>query len=159
MIMERFPTRPMEDARLEDLAWLEGTWRGQINGDYTEEVWTGATAGAMMGMFRQASEGRLRFYEFMIIVERDKNIELRIKHFDPDLIGWEDKDKSTMFSLCELGDRQAVFLQESEGKPRWLVFESASESELKIYFMPQDDSPAKEGAYHFRRVGSAGDSD
>ena len=153
--MEAFPTRPLEDAQLQDLAWLEGIWRGQINNDYTEEVWTGLAAGAMMGMFRQVSGGRLRFYEFMIIAERDKNIELKIKHFDPDLRGWEEKDKSTVFWLCELGDREAVFLQESEGKPLWLIFESVSESELKIYFMPQEDSPVKEGAYHFQRVGSA----
>ena len=140
---------------MEDLAWLEGLWVGKINSDYVEEVWTKATAGAMMGMFRWVTKGRLRLYEFMTIAQNGKNIEMRIKHFDPDLSGWEEKEESTVFCLSELSDRQAVFFQKSESKPLWLVYKSPSESTLRLYFEPRGNSPVGDKVFSFQRVGRA----
>lgn len=149
--METFSTQPLEGAHLEGLAWLEGFWAGRINGDCVEEIWASAAAGAMMGMFRWVAEGELRFYEFITIVQNGKNIEMRIKHFDPDLNGWEEKKESTMFFLSELDDRRAVFFQESENKPLWLIYESPSESALRVYFKPQDNSPVGDSVFTFQR--------
>ena len=150
--METLSTQPLENAHLEGIAWLEGCWAGRINGDCVEEIWARATAGAIMGMFRWVAKGELRFYEFITIAQNGKNIEMRIKHFDPDLNGWEEKKESTMFFLSELKDRQAVFFQESENKPLWLIYESADESVLRIYFKPQDNSPVGDRVFSFQRV-------
>jgi len=150
--METLSTQPLENAYIEGLAWLEGSWAGRINGDHVEEIWTSATADAMMGMFRLVAEGKLRFYEFIVMVQKGKTIEMRIKHFDPDLNGWEEKEESSVFFLTELKKRQAVFFQGSENKPLWLIYESENASKLRIYFKPRDNSPIGDKAFSFQRI-------
>ncbi|MEZ5916172.1 MAG: DUF6265 family protein [Parvularculaceae bacterium] len=40
----------------------------------------------MMGMFRQTSvEGELQFYEFFAFAETNGTLELRLRHFNPDM--------------------------------------------------------------------------
>jgi hypothetical protein len=95
-------------ATLEQVTWLAGgTWRGDGLGGATEETWSGPAAGAMMGMFRVVHRSgggaeRLGFYEFMNLVETDGTIELRIKHFNADLTGWEEKDAFMTFRLARV---------------------------------------------------------
>ena len=154
--MGEFTTSPLVDARLEDLAWLEGFWSGRVNGDEVAEVWAGASVGAMMGMFRCIREGRVRFYEFMTITKASAQVDLTIKHFDPALVGWEEKDAAARFVLTESSGQKAVFYQSSGDKQLWLVYESLNGSELRIYFRPIENSPVGDSEFCFRRSGRGG---
>jgi hypothetical protein len=149
--MGEFSTRALVDARLEGLAWLEGFWSGHVNGDEVDEVWTGASADAMMGMFRCVREGRVRFYEFMTITKGPEQTDLTIKHFDSALVGWEEKDGAARFVLTEASGKHAVFHQTSGDKPLWLVYESLDGSGLRIYFRPIENSPVGDSEFSFRR--------
>jgi hypothetical protein len=96
-------------ATLADAAWLAGTWQGEGLGGWVEDVWGEPRAGAMPGMFRLVKDGSVVFYEILSIVEKDGSLELRLKHFNADLTGWEEKDKVLAFPLSE----------KSEGKLRF----------------------------------------
>ena len=63
----------------------------------------------MMGVFRQFRDGKPRFYEFMLMSEVGDTVELRIKHFNPDVTGWEEKDKYTTFKLVKVEGQNAWF--------------------------------------------------
>jgi hypothetical protein len=149
--MGDFSTRPLVDARLEDLAWLEGPWSGRADGDEVEEVWTAASAGEMMGMFRCISEGKVRFYEFMTIAKGPDRTDLTVKHFGPGLVGWEEKDGAARFALTESTGKRAVFHQDSGSKPLWLVYENLDGSGLRIYFRPVENSPVGDSEFRLRR--------
>ncbi len=97
-------------ATIEDVAWLEGRWIGEGLGGCAEENMSPPVAGEMMGMFRQMNaDGALRFYEFYTIAEHDNSLLWRIKHFSPNLEGWEEKDKSTEFKLVAIEGQTAHF--------------------------------------------------
>jgi hypothetical protein len=102
-------------ATLKDAAWLEGAWLGEGLGGEAEEVWSGARGGAMVGHFRSVSSPAdgsvVRFYELMTIVESNGSLVLRLKHFNPDLSGWEEKDRTVDFPLVALGSEgdQALY--------------------------------------------------
>lgn len=97
-------------AKIEDVAWLEGRWIGEGLGGCAEESLSPPVAREMMGKFRQLNaDGTLRFYEFYTIAERDGSLLWRIKHFSPDLEGWEEKDKSTEFRLVAIEGETAYF--------------------------------------------------
>ena len=145
--MEEFSTNPPPDARLEDLAWLEGFWTGTVGTDQVDEVWSGASADAMMGMFRSVGKGGVRFYEFMTISKGAEQIDLTIKHFDSALVGWEEKENAARFVLTEATGQRAVFHQTSGEKPLWLIYESPDGSELKIYFRPIENSPVGDSVF------------
>ncbi|MDZ7627362.1 MAG: DUF6265 family protein [Parvularculaceae bacterium] len=97
-------------AKIEDLAWLEGRWIGKGLGGCAEESVSPPVAREIIGKFRQLNaDGTLRFYEFYTIAEKDGSLLWRIKHFNPDLTGWEDKDKSTEFRLVAIDGQTAYF--------------------------------------------------
>lgn len=96
-------------AKVEDVAWLEGRWIGEGLGGCSEETMSPPVAGQMMGMFRQTKEdGSLWFYEFYTIAPRGDSIAIRIKHFNPDLSGWEEKDAFVEFPLVAI-EKGAVY--------------------------------------------------
>lgn len=96
-------------ATLAEAAFLEGTWVGEGLGGQVEEVWSSAQAGAMMGMFRTAKDGKPGFYEFFLIVEDGGTLVLRLKHFNPDLTGWEEKDKQVTFRFIKTEPNKLYF--------------------------------------------------
>ena len=90
-------------ARVEDVAWLAGRWIGEGLGGCSEETMSPPVAGQMMGMFRQTKpDGSLWFYEFYTIAPKGDSIAMRIKHFNPDMSGWEEKDGFVEFPLVAL---------------------------------------------------------
>lgn len=93
-------------ATLGGMAWLAGSWTGEGLGGHVEEIWSPPQAGAMMGMFRLLREGKTAFYELMTLVEENGSLVLRVKHFNPDLTGWEERDKTVDFAFAAMaGDR------------------------------------------------------
>ena len=80
---------------IEDLSWMVGSWEGDGFGGVSEEMWAPAADGTMMGMYRHLQDGKLVFYEFLLLDENG----MRLKHFHPDLKGWETKDEMVTFDM------------------------------------------------------------
>src|SRR5262245_38795369 len=80
-------------AKITDMAWYAGRWTGTGFGGENEETWMPPNGGMMLGMYRLVQNGRPSFFELLEIYEVDNTIALRLKHFNPDLTGWEEKDK------------------------------------------------------------------
>jgi len=78
-------------ARIEDVAWLAGRWTGDFSGGAGEEVFAPPAGDSMIGMFRLVKEGRIVFSELIYIVEEEGSLVLKLKHFDRDLKGWEER--------------------------------------------------------------------
>lgn len=92
---------PGARATIDDMAWLAGRWTGPGLGGETEETWSAPSAGTMMGMFRLVRGGKVVFYEFLTLIEQEGTLFLKLKHFNPDLTGWEEKDRFVTFRLLE----------------------------------------------------------
>jgi len=75
-----------------DAAWLEGHWVGEGFGGELEEVWMAPVGRQMVGHFRMTQNGAPVFYEFLLIEEHEGGLRYRVKHFNPDMVGWEERD-------------------------------------------------------------------
>jgi len=132
-------------ATLKDVAWLEGKWTGTGLGGQAEDLWSSPAAGAMPGIFRLVKEGKIVFYELMTMVEVEGSLELRLKHFHPDLKGWEEKDKVLSFPLTR---RDAGRLQFGG-----ILFERIGEHELTVTVsIRQRDGTVKDEPFRFKRA-------
>lgn len=101
---------PKAEAVIADVSFLTGHWIGEGLGGCAEEFMAPAAGGQIMGMFRQMNEeGVLRFYEFYTIAELEGSLVLRIKHFNPDLTGWEEKDETVAFPLVAVEGTTVYF--------------------------------------------------
>jgi hypothetical protein len=131
-------------ATLAEMAWLAGSWRGEGLGGVVEEIWSPPSAGSMMGAFRLVRNGTTSFYELMALVEHEGSLVLRLKHFDADLTGWEEKDETVEFPLVAVdGD--------------WFRFDGLSihrrnTEAMSVYVaISSNDGEAREAAFEYSR--------
>jgi hypothetical protein len=96
--------QPRPKATLADMKWLEGRWCGNALGGFVEELWSEPRGGAMMGMFRLVKGNDPVFYEFLHVVEVEGSLAIRLKHFNRDLTGWEEKAQVREFKLVSIKD-------------------------------------------------------
>ena len=86
-------------AKVSDLGWLVGEWTGEGFGSQLYETYSAPVGGQMPGHFYAARDGKADFYEFVMIAEVGNSIEYRVRHFNPDMTAWEDKDRFVKFPL------------------------------------------------------------
>lgn len=96
-------------ASLDDFKWIVGHWTGTGLGGTSDEMWMPPAAGAILGSFRQLQDGKVVFYEILTFTEREGTVVLRLKHFNADLTGWEEKGQVLEFPLVKLTATEAVF--------------------------------------------------
>jgi len=131
-------------ASIEEVNWITGHYQGEAFGGFIEEKWTDARAGAMMGSFRMLKEDQVKFYELMTISEEDESLVLRIKHFDKDLKGWEEKEESMETKLVEIKHQKAFF----EG----ITFERTPNDQLYIYVIMDHEGKKQESIFTYHRI-------
>jgi hypothetical protein len=144
----RLGDRPSPPATLDAVAWLAGHWEGEGLGGHNEELWSPPRAGVMMGMYRLVKQDRPALFEFLMIVEESGTLVLKLKHFNPDFTGWEEKDRTVDFRLVEVEERAVHF--------SGLSFVRAGEDGLRIYLLLSDrkTGQTREEEFKLRRAAS-----
>ena len=129
---------------IDDFAWISGSWVGEHGDEKFEETWNPPSGDTMVGVFKSIRGGKVAFYEILTISPKDDSFVLRLKHFDPQLVGWEEKDECLEVPLQRVDADEAVF----EG----LAFERRGEDRLTIRVLSQNDTGADELKFEFERV-------
>ncbi len=96
------PGQSSPKATIADAAWVAGRWVGAGFGASVEETMSPPEGNAMVGHFRMSDKDGPSFYELVQIREEKGSLVYRVKHFNPDLTGWEEKDKTVDFPLVAL---------------------------------------------------------
>ena len=99
-----------EDPRVEDLAWMTGTWSGAT----LEENWAIPKNGSMVARVRGFSpDGTTNMIELISIEEENDSLVLRLKQWNP---GMEPRyDGFIVMKLVESKDRMIKFENTGEG--------------------------------------------
>jgi hypothetical protein len=63
----------------------------------------------MVGMFRLVSDDGPAFYELFALAEHEGGLILRLKHFHPEMRGWEDRDQTVDFALVAKTENELQF--------------------------------------------------
>lgn len=132
-------------ASLDSMKWLVGRWVGTGMGGEVEETWSPARDGRMVGMFRYVRDGKTVLLELMTLSEVEGSVILRVKHFSPELVAWEEKEERTEFSWVSAGEGRIDF----DG----LSFRpNPAGDQMQVYLaMRRDDGSVNEVAFDFRR--------
>jgi len=123
---------PNGAARIASLSWMAGHWRGIADSTRLEEHWSMPAGDCMMGMFRAVRDGHVRAYQFMSLEQDPEGVLLRIKRFEPGLVGKEDKERSVVFRLEHTSVREAVFDYEGPESPKRLTYRRAGHDSLYV---------------------------
>lgn len=130
-------------ANLEEVSWIEGHWSGEAFGGIAEEIWSAPMGNSMMFVFRLVNDGKVSFYESGHIQQLDDSLILQLKHFDGNMKGWEEKDKTIDFKLVKLEPNKVFF----EG----LTMEKISEDQINVWVLIEEGNNAEEVLFAYKR--------
>ena len=97
-----------------------------------------------MGAFKLVVEGQVQFYEIETISQVNDTLIFRLKHFNKDLTGWEEKDKTVDFKLVKVTDNKVYF--------NGLTIERLSDKEINIYVAIEHEGNTTEEKFNYKRV-------
>ncbi len=88
-------------ASINELAWLAGSWVGKGMGADVTETYSAPLGGRITGHFAMADgKDGVSFTEIVDYVPLRGSLAYRVRHFNPDMTGWEDKTgKPVIFPL------------------------------------------------------------
>jgi hypothetical protein len=132
------------NATISEIEWMTGHWKGEAFGGSTEEMWSPPTAASMLFVFRLIVENEIVFYEIGHIRELESSLVFELKHFGPDLKGWEAKDEVQTFKFIKAEENRMYF----EG----FTFERISDQEINIYgLIENEEGSAEEVKFNYKR--------
>ena len=133
-------------ATIADVAFLSGHWTGDGLGGRFEEVWTPPKQGVMVGMYRGLTmDGAPTFNELLVLREEQGSLIVRLKHFDPDMTGWE--DKAQVVTMPFLGTRDGLVHFDR------MSFQVTGPDTLTCYLAESaKDGTVREVEFHYTRV-------
>ncbi len=115
-------------AKIEDLAWIAGHWRGKAFGGILDEVWLPPMGESMLGAFKLVVKGKDDFKEILSISETESgSLELSLRHFDAQLVAWEEKEEVLRFPLIAIEGETAYF--------KSFTFQRVDAEHLNIYVL------------------------
>ena len=125
-VLQAAPGADLPSARVSAASWLAGVWVGQGLGGVSEEAWLPPAASSLAGAYRGTRGGQVTFYELMTLVEAGGSLSFRLKHFAPDLRGWESPERAVEFPLVRTA-RSALYFdgltyrRTLEGLESWVI--------------------------------------
>ncbi len=96
-------------APFDKFASLVGHWRGDGLGGVCEETWLPESGGIMLGTFKLMKDDKVSFFEIMSLSIDSLGPAIRVKHFNADMTGWEDKAEMVTFRYDSTSNGQLFF--------------------------------------------------
>ncbi|WP_444996321.1 DUF6265 family protein [Aliikangiella sp. IMCC44359] len=131
-------------ANIESIRWISGYWQGKSWGGYIEEIWSQPMGNSMMASFKFVKDNKVKFYELITISEHQNSLILRLKHFNADLTGWENKEKTLDFKLVKVMKNKVYF----DG----YTFEKVSPEKMNVYVVIDSKGKKSEMQFSFNRA-------
>jgi hypothetical protein len=132
---------PKAIVNLDDLDWMIGSWKGEELGGIVEETWFNPSGQTMMGTFKLVKEGATSFYELFSIITMNGQSILKLKHFDNELKGWEEKDETENYAFLKMEGRKVFF--------NGLTYEYVSDNQMNVYLLFGNKEKKREVTFEY----------
>jgi hypothetical protein len=104
-----------ENGSVADVSFIEGHWKAKTaEGQSIDGVWLAPENGNILGFMRFMKDGKAALYEMLAYEKQEKGFVSLVKHFQPGLIGSEEKDKQDRYAFVEASKDRAIFQKEGE---------------------------------------------
>ena len=131
----------LKKADIKDLQLMTGQWVLQHEWGDMEETWSAPMGNNMMCSYRCVKDGKVIFYEFIVVEQTDSVPVMHLRHFGPGSIAWEDKEAPGLYPLVQLQPGLAQF--KKQDGTAILTFTRQSPQKLQVVL----DSKNKNGAW------------
>lgn len=121
---------------IKDLAFMSGKWTTTGEWGDMEITWSEPKGNSMMCALRCIKNNKVVFYEFIVIEQMQSGPVMKLRHFNPGNIGWEEKEKPHEYPLMFLEPDRARF--ERPDKKTALTFHRTSENKMMVILERQE---------------------
>jgi len=142
-ILKLDSTAAPPSATIDDFSFLVGNWSGPGLDGMCYEVWSEPSGGTMACTFKMVKDDKVSFYELAIIAPVDNSYALLLKHFNPDMVSWEEKEEVQSFPLVKVEKNIAYF----DG----ITMQSASPDSLDVYLLINSGGEQHRMAFRYTR--------
>ena len=132
------PTLSNSQSSITSLSFLTGTWKTEHKWGEMTEIWSAVESENLMCTFRCIKDDKVIFYEWIIIESSPSGPVMKLRHFNPGSIAWEDKEKPHTYQLVSSTANQCIF--ESEDKLTRISYERLSSVNLVSYLEKKDEN-------------------
>lgn len=129
-----------EAPQVTNLAWMTGSWDGDIGGRILEENWTEAKAGSIAAVIRITTQHHTELVEIVNIQEMEGTLVLHIQQWGPGFIPISPAQK---MMLDNLGERGVSFVATSPGGLKRLAYSLNDDNEFLIEATTINDQPLR----------------
>ncbi|HVS12873.1 MAG TPA: DUF6265 family protein [Thermoanaerobaculia bacterium] len=100
-------------AKVTDLAWMTGSWKGAMGPGTLEENWSRPDAGSIASLVRGTAGGKTHMIELIVIEESEGSLLLRLQQWNP---GFQPRTPGPQeMRLVAIAEREASFEATGEG--------------------------------------------
>ncbi len=139
----------METMKVEDLAWLTGTWTHLGREAGSVEIWSAPAGGTMLGMARFVKEGRTVDFEYLRIRETEDGML--------EYIALPSGQAETAFRIVELSSGKAVFENLEHDFPQRIIYLLEAEDDLVARIEGRVKGEERSVDFPMRRVQPGGE--
>jgi hypothetical protein len=129
-------------AKIADIAWLAGSWRGSEGTTTIEEHWTTPSGGSMLAVSRTVRDDKLRAYEFLRIAEAGGSLLY--------LAMPNGRSPATPFTLTKIEARAATFENPAHDFPRMIRYALGDDGVLEATISGAGGEKAQ--TFRFRKL-------
>lgn len=147
-------TQTATKTTIRDLQFMAGNWKASSNWGDMEEYWSEPMGNNMMCTYRCVKNGKVVFYEW-IVVEQNENDSvpvMKLRHFNPGSIGWEDKESPYLYPAVYVDSKKVIF--ERPDKQTSISYERVSADTLKSVLTQVKDGKTTTTDFLYSRVGN-----
>jgi hypothetical protein len=131
-----------------DLSFISGKWTGTMEWGDMEENWSTPMGNCMMCVYRCVKNGKVVFYEFIVIEQNEDSIPvMKLRHFSPGSVGWEDKNNPYEYPLVSIESNKARF--ERPDKQTSMVYQRVSKNKLRVTLERQENGKWKIDVFNY----------
>jgi hypothetical protein len=117
-------------AKIDQLAWLTGSYEGPSGTGVLEENWIEATNGSIAALVRMRSGATTSFLELIVIEEEEGSLVLRLQQWNPGFVPRTEKP-STM-DLVSIAESKVTFKAREEGGIQVLSYSKPAPEQFVI---------------------------
>jgi hypothetical protein len=128
-------------AKIADLAWMTGTWAGNLGPNTLEENWIKPANGAIAAMVRMSGPNGVSMWEVITIEEKNGSLAMSIQQWGS---GFEPRTPvAQKLELAEIGDKHVKFKAVTEGSMTSLAYSRSADNTFSIEMGQPNGNVAK----------------
>ncbi|MES2604287.1 MAG: DUF6265 family protein [Pseudomonadota bacterium] len=122
-----FAARPA--AKIDDLAWMTGTWSAALGPNTLEENWIAPSNGSIASMVRMSGAAGVGMWEVITIEEKDGSLMMNVEQWSK---GFAPRTPVQQLELAEIDGQRVKFTAVTEGSMKTLQYSRSADNVFTI---------------------------